>query len=326
MDVGIAMQKLFGPVITLALVLAAAPAPAQLKKVRLSATSVAVTELQFRIALLKGFYRDEGLDVEIILIRGAVGMQALLGGSVDYTSAAGSIIAGAARGVPVRLILVVNTKPQFDLVGQPDLKSVSQLKGKIVGISSRGGAVDILTQTILAQHGVTPNKDATLIVIGSPEELVTALRTGRIAACLLTQPRQLILYREGFSRLAYSGDYLNSYPTGGVGTTEEKIKNNPAEVLSFVRASLKGQQYFAQHRSESVDLISKYLGIKDPSLASEVYDLQLNRLGGLSYLDDAWMRGAIDFTKKSMGLTKEIPLSQVFDFSFAAKALGRGKN
>ena len=320
------MQKLFPAFIALVFVLTAAPAPAQLKKVRLSATSVAVTELQFRIAVLKGFYRDEGLDVEIILIRGAVGMQALLGGSVDYTSAAGSIIAGAARGVPVRLILVVNTKPQFDLVGQPDLKSVSQLKGKIVGISSRGGAVDILTQTILAQHGVTANKDATLIVIGSPEELVTALRTGRIAACLLTQPRQLILYREGFSRLAYSGDYLNSYPTGGVGTTEEKIKNNPAEVSSFVRASLKGQQYFAQHRSESVDLISKYLGIKDHSLASEVYDLQLSRLGGLSYLDDAWMRGAIDFTKKSMGLTKEIPLSQVFDFSFAAKALGRSKN
>ena len=105
-----------------------------------------------------------------------------------YTSAAGSIIAGATRGVPVRLVLVVNARPQFDLVGQPDIKSVGQLKGKVVGISSRGGAVDILTQTILAQHGVTANKDATLIVIGSPAELVTALRTGRIAACLLTQP------------------------------------------------------------------------------------------------------------------------------------------
>ena len=313
-------------VLALVLVFPAAPALAQLKKVRLSATSVAVTELQFRIALLKGFYRDEGLDVEIILIRGAVGMQALLGGSVDYTSAAGSIIAGATRGVPVRLVLVVNARPQFDLVGQPDIKSVAQLKGKVVGISSRGGAVDILTQTILAQHGVTANKDATLIVIGSPEELVTALRTGRIAACLLTQPRQLILYRDGFTKLAYSGDYLSSYPTGGVGTTEEKIKNHPAEVLGFVRASLKGQQYFAQHRNESIDIISKYLGIKDRSLATEVYDLQLSRLGGLSYLDDAWMRGAIEFTKKSMGLTKEVAPSQVFDFSFAAKALGRAKH
>jgi NitT/TauT family transport system substrate-binding protein len=312
--------------IALVLLLSATPAAAQLKKVRLSATSVAVTESQFRIALLKGFYRDEGLDVEIILIRGAVGMQALLGGSVDYTSAAGSIIAGAVRGVPVRLVLVVNTKPQFDLVGQPDIKTVAQLKGKVVGISSRGGAVDILTQTILSQHGVTANKDATLIVIGSPEELVTALRTGRIAACLLTQPRQLILYRDGFTKLAYSGDYLSSYPTGGVGTTEEKIKNNPAEVMGFVRASLKGQQYFAQHRSESIELISKYLGIKDRSLATEVYDLQLSRLGGATYLDEIWMRGAIEFTKKSMGLTKEVAPNQVFDFSFAAKALGRGKS
>jgi ABC-type nitrate/sulfonate/bicarbonate transport system substrate-binding protein len=312
--------------IALVLLLSATPAAAQLKKVRLSATSVAVTELQFRIALLKGFYRDEGLDVEIILIRGAVGMQALLGGSVDYTSAAGSIIAGAVRGVPVRLVLVVNTKPQFDLVGQPDIKTVAQLKGKVVGISSRGGAVDILTQTILSQHGVTANKDATLIVIGSPEELVTALRTGRIAACLLTQPRQLILYRDGFTKLAYSGDYLSSYPTGGVGTTEEKIKNNPAEVMGFVRASLKGQQYFAQHRSESIELISKYLGIKDRSLATEVYDLQLSRLGGATYLGEIWVRGAIEFTKKSMGLTKEVAPNQVFDFSFAAKALGRGKS
>ena len=320
------MEKMIATLLALALVFPAAPALAQLKKVRLSATSVAVTELQFRIALLKGFYRDEGLDVEIILIRGAVGMQALLGGSVDYTSAAGSIIAGATRGVPVRLVLVVNSRPQFDLVGQPEIKAVAQLKGKVVGISSRGGAVDILTQTILAQHGVTANKDATLIVIGSPEELVTALRTGRIAACLLTQPRQLILYRDGFTKLAYSGDYLSSYPTGGVGTTEDKIKNHPAEVLGFVRASLKGQQYFAQHRNESIDIISKYLGIKDRSLATEVYDLQLSRLGGLSYLDDAWMRGAIEFTKKSMGLTKEVAPTQVFDFSFAAKALGRAKH
>ena len=320
------MEKMIATLLALALVFPAAPALAQLKKVRLSATSVAVTELQFRIALLKGFYRDEGLDVEILLIRGAVGMQALLGGSVDYTSAAGSIIAGATRGVPVRLVLVVNSRPQFDLVGQPDVKSVAQLKGKVVGISSRGGAVDILTQTILAQHGVTANKDATLIVIGSPEELVTALRTGRIAACLLTQPRQLILYRDGFTKLAYSGDYLSSYPTGGVGTTEDKIKNHPAEVLGFVRASLKGQQYFAQHRNESIEIISKYLGIKDRSLATEVYDLQLSRLGGLSYLDDAWMRGAIEFTKKSMGLTKEVAPSQVFDFSFAAKALERAKH
>src|SRR5438445_8890651 len=169
------------------LILASSPALPQLKKVRFSTTSIAITELQFKIAQLKGFYREEGLDVETILIRGAVGLQALIGGSVDYSSAAGSIIAAGVRGAPVRLVLIVNSKPQFDLVGQPEIKSVQQLKGKVIGISSRGGAVDLLTQLILTHHRVAPNKDATLIVIGTPEELATALRTGRIAACLLSR-------------------------------------------------------------------------------------------------------------------------------------------
>jgi len=320
------MKQALVRIIALSLVLIDSPAIAQLKKIRFSASSFAVTELQFKIAQLKGFYRDEGLDLETILIRGAVGIQALLGGSVDYSSAAGALIAGAVRGIPVKLVLIVNSKPQFDLVGAPEMKSVQQLKGKVVGISSRGGAVDLLTQLILTHHGLTPNKDVTLLVIGTPEELALALRTGRIAACLLSPPRQLILFREGFSKLAYSGDYLPFYPSGGIGVTDEKIRTNPAEVLAFVRGSLKGLHYYTQHRAESIENISKYLGVKDLSLAGEVYDLHVSRLGGFGYLNDAWMRGAIDFTKRSLGVTKEIAPSQVFDFSFVEKSLRRSKN
>jgi len=321
------MKKMgIGSLVLLFAIFAASPVPAQLKKIRFSASSIAVTELQFKIAQLKGFYRDEGLDLETILIRGAVGLQALLGGSVDYSSAAGALIAAAVRGVPVKLVLIVNSKPQFDLVGQPEIKTIQQLKGKFIGISSRGGAVDLLTQLILTKNGVTPNKDATLLVIGTPEELALALRTGRIAACLLTPPRQLILYREGFSKLAYSGDYLTAYPSGGIGATDEKIKTNPAEVLAFVRASLRGLQYYTQNRADSIEMLSRHLGIKDPSLAGEAYDLHISRLGAIGTLDDAWMRGAIDFTKKSLGVTKDIPSNQVFDFSFVEKALAKSKS
>src|SRR5690348_18065702 len=134
-----------------------APISAQLKKIRFSTTSIAVTELQFRIAQMKGFYREEGLDLETLLIRGSVGMQALIGGSVDYSSAAGSIIAAGVRGAPVRLVLIVNSKPQFDLVGQPHIKTVPQLKDKVVGFSSRGRAVHLRTQLIFLKHCLTPH-------------------------------------------------------------------------------------------------------------------------------------------------------------------------
>src|SRR5262247_4239625 len=132
--------------VVLFLMISATPLSAQLKKVRFSTTGISISDLPFKVAQLKGFWREEGLDVETILIRGAVGMQALLGGSVDYTSASGSTIAAAVRGLPVKLVFISSSKPQFELMAQKEIRSVAELRGKLVGISSRGGAIDLLTQ------------------------------------------------------------------------------------------------------------------------------------------------------------------------------------
>jgi len=307
------------------LLVGSSPAPAQLKKIRFSVSSISTTEIAYRMAQLKGFYRDEGLDVEMIVIRGAIGIPALVGGSVDYASAAGAVIAAAMRGIGIKLVLIVSSRPQFDLVTAPEIKTLQLLKGKSVGISSRGGAVDLLMQTILSQNGLTPHKDVSLLVVGTPEETMLALKTGRIAAGLFTPPRPLILRREGYNKLAYAGDYMSHYPSGGIAATDDKIKNNPGEVLSFIRASQRGLNYYAQNRAEAIELVINYIGIKDPSLAAEVYDLHASRLNTVGVLDDTWMRGAIDFTKKSLGVTKDVPPSQVFNFSFVEKVMGRMK-
>jgi NitT/TauT family transport system substrate-binding protein len=300
----------------------AGPLSAQPKKVRFSVSAVSIAEVPFRIAQVKGFYRDEGLDAEFIFIRGAVGMQALLGGSVDYTSASGSTIAAAVRGLPVKLVFIASAKPQFDLIAQREIRSVQDLKGKAVGISSRGGAVDLLTQLIVQKHGLAPNKDVISLVVGGQEDTVLALRTGRIAAALLTPPRPLILQREGFNRLAYSGDYLPTYPSGGIGVTDEKIKTSPNDVLAFVKGSVRGLQFARQNRAEAMKILSDYFSIKDQALSETFFDLYLSRLPVNGSADDAWMKGAIDFTQKSLGeIGKEIPPSKVFDFSFVQKAL-----
>ena len=307
--------------VLLVLTLGAAPLLAQAKKVRFSVSAISIAEIPFKIAQVKGFYREEGLNVEVILIRGAVGLQALLGGSVDYTSASGSTIAAAVRGLPVKLVFVSAAKPQFDLVAQPEIRSVQDLKGKIVGISSRGGSIDLLTQIILQQNGLTPNKDVTSIVIGGQEDTALALRAGRIAAALLTPPRPLVLQREGFNRIAYSGDYMPTYPTGGIGVTNDKIKADPAEVLAFVRGSLKGLQFARQNRAEAIKIIADYLGVKDAALTEQIFELYLNRLSANGSADESWMKGAIEFTRKSLGGgDKEVSPSQVFDFSFVQRA------
>lgn len=299
-----------------------ASAPAQLKKVRFSTSAISISELPFKVAQLKGFWREEGLDVETILIRGAVGMQALLGGSVDYTSASGSTIAAAVRGLPVKLVFISSAKPQFDLMAQPAIKSVQELKGKIIGISSRGGSNDLMTQLILQKNGLVPNKDVTLIIVGGQEESALALRTGRIAAALMTPPRPFMLLREGFNRIAYTGDYMATYPNGGIGVTDEKIKSNPGEVLSFVKGTIKALQFSRHNRAEMLKMMPPYLGIKDPVLIEQLYDLYLSRLSVDGSTDESWMKGAIEFTQKSLpGAAKEVSPSQVFDFSFVQKSV-----
>jgi NitT/TauT family transport system substrate-binding protein len=308
--------------VILSLTAAVAPLFAQSKKVRFSVSAASIAEVPFRIANVKGFYREEGLEVEMILIRGAVGMQALLGGSVDYTSASGSTIAAAVRGLPVKLVFIASAKPQFDLIAQPQIRSVADLKGKHVGISSRGGAVDLLTQLIVQKNGLVPNKDVVSLVIGGQEDTVLALRAGRIAAALLTPPRPLILQREGFNRIAYSGDYMPTYPSGGIGVTDEKLKNAPGDVLAFVKASVRGLQYARQNRADAMKILAGYFSIKDQSLTEDFFDLYLSRLPTDGSADEAWMKGAIEFTQTSLGSAgKEIPTSQVFDFSFVRKAV-----
>ena len=307
--------------VALFLTIGATPISAQLKKVRFSTTGISISDLPFKVAQLKGFWREESLDVETILIRGAVGMQALLGGSVDYTSASGSTIAAAVRGLPVKLVFISSSKPQFELISQPQIKSVQELKGKIVGISSRGGSNDLLMQMILQKNGLTPNKDVTTLIVGAQEETVIALRTGRIAAALLTPPRNFILQRDGFNRIAYSGDYMPTYANGGIGVTDEKIKTNSAEVLGLVKGTIKALQYSMHNRVDMLKIIPPYLGIKDVALVEQLYDLYLTRQSIDGSVDDLWMRGAIEFTQKTLGgAAKEVPPGQVFDFSFVQKA------
>ena len=104
--------------------------------------------------------------------------------------------------------------------------------------------------------------------------------------------------------------------------TDEKIKSNPAEVLAFVRGTIKALQFSRQNRAEMIKIMPPYLGIKDPSLIEQLYELYLSRLSADGSVDDAWMKGAIEFTQRSLGgAAKDAPPSQVFDFGFVQKAV-----
>jgi ABC-type nitrate/sulfonate/bicarbonate transport system substrate-binding protein len=295
-------------------------AGAQLKKVRLAIPTLDIITLPLKMAQAKGFYQKEGLEVEIILIAGALGVKALLGNSVDFSTASGSVLAAAVRGVPVKLVHIIAAKPTFDLVAEPKIQSFQQLKGKPVGISTRGGTFDHVTRLILEKNGLNPDKDVTILALGRQDELHIALKTGKIAAAIYSPPRNLMLYRDGFNKLAFSGDYLPHYPIGGIGVTDETIKRNPAAILSFVKGTVKGLAHYRQNRGESIKFMTKELRLNDESLAGQMFDWHAGVLAGEGRPSQAWIAGTIEFTKKSLDVTSVISPEQLFDFSFIDKA------
>jgi ABC-type nitrate/sulfonate/bicarbonate transport system substrate-binding protein len=295
-------------------------ATAQLRKVRLAIPTLDIITLPLKMAQAKGFYQKEGQEVEIILVAGALGVRALLGNSVDFSTASGSVLAAAIRGVPVKLVHIIAAKPTFDLVAEPKIQSFQQLTGKLVGISTRGGTFEHVTRLILERNGLNLDRDVTILALGRQDDLHLALKAGRISAAIYSPPRNLMLYRDGFYKLAFSGDYLPHYPVGGIGVTDEMIKRNPSEIVSFVRATLRGLTYYRQNRSESIKFIVKELKLNDESLAAQMFDWHPTVLAEKPLPDQAWITGAVEFTKKSLDVTTNIPAEQVFDFSFIDKA------
>ncbi len=314
------LTMMIASVTCLVLFLSANISSAQLKKVRLAIPTVDIVTLPLKMAQAKGFYQKEGLEVEIILIAGALGVRAVVGNSVEFSTASGSILAAAARGVPVKLVSVITAKPTFDLISDPKIQNFQQLKGKFVGISTRGGTFEHITRLILERNQLHPDKDVTILALGRQDDLHLALKTGRIAAAIYSPPRSLMLYRDGFHKLAVSGDYLPHYPIGGLGVTDELIKKRPADIQAFVKATLAGMAYYRRNRGESIQFIVKELKMPDESLAAQMFDWHQTVLADDGRPSPTWVNAVLDFTRKSLEISAPIPAEQVFDFSFVDKA------
>jgi NitT/TauT family transport system substrate-binding protein len=303
----------------LAVSLTASAAFGQLKKVRLAIPTVDIVTLPLKMAQAKGFYQKEGFEVDIILIAGALGVRAVLGNSVEFSTASGSILAAAARGVPVELVSVITAKPTFDLISDPQIQNFQQLKGEQIGISTRGGTFEHITRLILERNGLNPDKDVAILALGRQDDLHLALKSGRISAAIYSPPRSLMLYRDRFHKLAFSGDYLPHYPVGGIGVTDDLIKKRRADIQSFVAATLRGMGYYRQNRSESIKFIATELKMSDLSLAEQMFDWHRTVLAEEGRPIQAWINGVLDFTRKSLELSAPISGDQVFDFSFVDK-------
>lgn len=243
-------------------------------KVRIA---VATSSLAFLVPFVskdRGLYAKHGTEVEIIQMRPNVAMAALISGDIQYVELIGSIIRGAAKGLPVRAISTGIKAPFFSFVAQNKYKSMKELRGAIIGMTSIGGTNHVSTRITLRQFGLDPEKDVKLLAIGDEKLMYDAFKIGRVDAIVVAPPFSVQLKREGFPLLAHTAEYV-TIPFSGLGTTIERIKSNRVQIKRLLKAEIEALRYIQGNAAGTTEVIRKRFNM-DEKLARESYDVVVN--------------------------------------------------
>jgi NitT/TauT family transport system substrate-binding protein len=285
---------------------------AQTQKIRIAYSSRSNTITPFYIAVSKGFFREEGLEVELIQVSPRLGAMAVMNGDVSFTTSFTSTFRGILQGLPLKLILVALKKGVYFLIVRPEIKDVQDLKGKKIGVATVRGTDQLVAEELLRSKGFNPALLQQL-VIGETPLRAQALAAGVVQVVSLSPPHDLILQQMGYKVLA--GPPEVGLPASGLFTSDRLLKENPQAVKRTLRALLKANRFIGQNRQETIAVMLKSLP-QPQEVASRSYDLELKALSKDGQMTDAEMESLIDRLGE-----KKRPLDEVRDFSPARQAL-----
>lgn len=298
----------------------AADSSDKLVRVRMGLAARSTTSMPFFVAKERGFFREEGLDVELIVMQAIQTIQATMGNSTQFASATGSAISSAVSGADIRVILAVTDQPSFDLIVQPSITSVQQLRGKKIGTGGVGSLAEILARRILIAHKV-PVEEVTILATGPSHMTYLSLKAKVIDAAPLQMPLTFTAQDEGFRKLVSAADVYRAVQ-GGLATTKAMLTEQPELVTKVVRAMMRAIRLIKSDRKYGIDFIKgPWLDIgKEPEkIAARVYDI-----AGPALLENGWVseemqRQMIADAALRIKPKQPVPPEQVFDFSIVQK-------
>ena len=300
--------------------LSAAEKSAKLATVRIGYVSRSILDMPFIIARDRGLFREEGLEPELIFIKAAQTIPAMLAGGIDLGTATGTAVAAAVSGVDVRVVFALTDKPSFDLIALPSITNVQQMRGKKIGITAFGALAEILARQIFIANKIPPEQ-VTFLPLGTSDVLYIALKAGTIDATMLQIPQTFLAQDEGFRKLAAGADFYRAVQ-GGLTTTKATISERPELVTKTIRATQRALRLIRNDRKYATEFIKgPYLdlGKERERHAERVYEAALQYYLPSGAVDEKLQREMIAVAAQRVKPKELAPPERVFDFTFAQK-------
>ncbi len=288
---------------------------------KVNATIPALTESSaiFFIAREMGYWSEEGLDVDLIVVRAAPSIQAVIAGNVDFSTAGGSALLPILRGLPLSFLFTTFNRPHFSLYAKQSISSIQELNEKRVGISSIGSGPDSLLRDLLKRQGMEGGRDVTIMAVGTGIERFVALKMGTVDAAMLSPSEHHLAEEAGFRELfSFVKQSDAVYLQGAVVTTEQRLRTDPIFVEKFIRGSLRGLLYLRDNRSGSAAILSRVLRIKVETMA-RIYDGIRPGITIDGTVDEEQQRKSFAPLLERVGSKGPPPLDKIFNFSITKK-------
>jgi len=302
----------------LSMILLAASGEAGRVRVAMPSTTHAV--LAFSTSRDKGYYRDEGLDVELILMSAPIASRALLSGDVEVATVGGAGLPPVLSGAPLRFIFSTYNRPMFWLFGKAEIRSVKELKGKRVGVSGIGSGPDSLLREALRRNALE-GRDVAILSLGVMPTIYSGLQSGVVDAAMLSPPFTFRAEEDGFRELIAFPKQDLVEMQGSILIKESFLQSDPATLEKFIRATYKGFLYIKQNRSGTIPILGRYLQVKE-ELAAKAYEQVVRpAMTQDGTLNEEMQKKAVENVLKRLDLKEAPPLSRIFDFSIARKVV-----
>jgi NitT/TauT family transport system substrate-binding protein len=302
-----------------------APAKTEAKKIYIAISNPDMSFLTGGVAQFEGYFKEEGLDVELVQINANVSVAALAGANIDYNLILQSVVTANLRGLPLKVVAILIERPTHVFVAHPSMQKFADLKGRKIAISSFGSLTDILARLTAAHFNLDPKNDVQLVAAGGSSGRIAQLQSGLVHASLVTPPANVAAEALGFKSLLKVGD-LFPFPVNGVGIREQKLKSERDEVKKVLRALLRANQFILDNPKGSVKILSAW-GRSKTEAAEEAYNGTAKNYSRNLVVSRATLEKVLESTRWNVESKKNVAVEDVFDFTIIREILKEtGKN
>lgn len=213
--------------------------------------------LSVPVAEVKGYFRDQGLENQTIVIPGSTAIAALVSGNVEYSGAGGTGMRAALRGAPIKAVMFQTEKVTWYLLAAADIQRLSDLKGKRVAVGTIGDTQDALITAMVEREGVSARE---ISRVAMPQRntatTILSLKTGAFSAAVVNADESLLGEKEGLRTLAFVGD-LFPYPFQGFVASDKMIVERPNDIKRWLRAMSRALMFIRERPEEAADIAMK---------------------------------------------------------------------